>query len=111
MRSLFGEDLVVVAVIRRTALAGLVAFLRRVGEEFAERAFVRALLGRPVKPILLAWVADEASGIDARSRSRAMLFGVFVLGIDIGKTDLDGIELIAADPPVEDLAATLRGIE
>ena len=111
VRSLFGDDLIVVAVIRRTALVGLVALLRRLREQLAERALLVALRDRPVKPVLLAGIADEVLGIDARARAGAVLFGVFILGVDIGKTNLDGVELVAADPPVENFATTLLGID
>src|SRR4029077_13561489 len=111
VRSLFGDDLIVVAVIRRTALVGLVALLRRPREQLTERALLVALRDRPVKPVLLAGIADEALGIDARARTGAVLFGVFILGVDIGKTNPDGVELVAADPPVENFATTLLGIE
>src|SRR6476620_976555 len=111
VRSLFGDDLIVVAVIRRTALVDLVALLRRLREELAERALLVALRDRPVKPVLLAGIADEVLGIGARARAGAVLFGVFILSVDIGKKNLDGVELVAADPPVENFAATLRGIE
>ena len=65
---------------------------------------------RPIEPVFLAGLTDEALRIDAGSKS-TVLAGVVVLRIDIGKTDLDRIELVTADTAIEDFAAALVGVE
>src|SRR3974390_1193402 len=65
----------------------------------------------PLKPVLLAGATYDALRIDALSEAHRILITVFVLRIDIAKTDLKCIDLILADTASENLLATSRGIK
>src|SRR5262249_1838017 len=109
VRPLAGEYSVEVAVIRLRRLTGAIAIRGCFGGEFAERALVFAGLRRPIEPILLTRLADEASRVDAGARYA--LVGVVLLRVHIGEGGLDCRELVAADAPVEDFLATRCGVE
>src|SRR6202043_3183300 len=65
---------------------------------------------RPIEPILLARLADDALRVDADPLA-AILVGIFVLRIHVGETGLDGVELVGADAPIQDLHPAGFGIE
>src|SRR5262249_6762175 len=87
-----------------------VALASRLGDELAERAWLLPLRGRPVEPVLLAWLTDDALGIDADAGAMILL-GVFVLGVDVGKTGLNRVELVTPDAAEEYFLATGGGVE
>src|SRR5262249_46915799 len=108
-RTLPGEDLVVVAVVRDALLAGVISFRRGVSGKLAEWALVLAGLRRPVEAVLLAGATDDALRIDAVAAKS--LLGVFLLGVDVGEDGLDRPELVAANAAIENLVATGGGVE
>src|SRR5262249_57454013 len=88
--------------------AGLVAFRRCFGAENAERAVV--VVRRPVESVLLAGAGQDALGVDARAVA-AVLFGIFVFGVDEGEDGLDGIELVASDAAEENFLPAAIAVE
>src|SRR5262249_47958975 len=109
-RSLLGQDLVVVAVIRRAAFARAVTLARRVGEQFAEWAFFLTLRGWPIQAILLAGLADEALSIGALALA-AIFRSIVILRVHIGKAGLNRVEFVVADAPSEDFLPASHGVE
>src|SRR6185437_1553135 len=77
----------IIPVIGRRLLSCLVSFGRCLRRQLAKRARVGVIT--PVQPILLAWAAHNALGIDPCTVAGAILFGIFVLGIDEGQAGLD----------------------
>ena len=66
---------------------------------------------RPVKPIGLAFAADELLGIFENPVGVAVFHRIVALRIDIGARRLDRLDLVLANPPVEDLLKPGLGIE
>ena len=110
-RPLLGQDLVVIAVIRRAIFAGAIALPRCRGKQLAERALLFALRQWPIETVFLAGRADEALGINVGACAGAIRTGVIILRVDISKTGLDRGEFIVSDTPIEDFAAPGCGIE
>src|SRR5262249_41468347 len=103
--SLPREDLVVVAVEGRAATADAIAFAGGLSHEFAKRALLISLRGRPIEPVLLAGPTDDALRVDADTIPGPVFLGVFVLRIRIGEAGLNRVELVAADAAIEDFEA------
>src|SRR5262245_66444711 len=89
------------AVVGRSPAAPAVALRSCLGNKFAKRALLFALGRRPEKTILFSRLTDDALRVCVDAGSGPVLLGVFVLGIDVGKTGLDCIQLILPDPPAQ----------
>ena len=91
--------------------AHAVALRGCLGDEFAKGTGIFTLRRRPIEPVLLSWLADDALGIGINAGAGAILLGVFVLRINIGKRGLNCIQLVFADTTRENLLAARRRIE
>ena len=103
------QDLEVVAVVR-LGLVG-VALLDRARDGFADRTVPRSVGVLPRQAVLLARRADDALGVLVDAGRVVLRERVFVLRLDVAAADLDGVELVAADAPIEDLLAPGAGVE
>src|SRR5262249_30371363 len=109
VRSLPGENFVVVAVIGRALLADAIALRGGTSCELAERALVRVGLRRPIETVLLARPADDVLCVHSIAGNAP--FRIFLLRVDIGETGLDRAQLVAANAAIKDLLAAGRGVE
>ena len=69
-------------MVGHALLPGTVAFGRCAGGEVPERAFVLLACCGPIKPILLAGLAEDSLGVDAVACNAFL--GIFLLRIDEG---------------------------
>src|SRR5258707_1203654 len=111
VRSLFRQDLVIVAVKWRTAAADPISLTGRLGDQLSKRTIISALCRRPVQPIFLARAADDALGKNPDAGAGSVLLRVFVLSVNIGKARLYGIEFVAPDASIENFQAAGRRIK
>ena len=108
-RALALQDLEVVAVVGLVAVA--VALGDDPGDPLAHRPLPRSVGALPRQAVLLAGGADDALRVLIHRERLALLEGVLVLRLDVAAADLDGVELVAADPTVQDLVPAGRGVE
>ena len=99
--SLALQNSIIIAMIGRRLLSDLVPFGRCLRRQFAERA--RVAIVAPEQPILLARATDDALCVGPHSLASAILFGVFVLGIDVSQRGLNSVQFIASDATIQNL--------
>src|SRR6185437_4452872 len=103
------QDFEVVAVIRH--LFAVVALRDCRCDLFADRSAPCSVRVLPRQAVLLARAADDALRILVYVVTSTLLHRVLMLSLDKTMTDLDRIEFIRADPPVQDLLMTLHSVE
>ena len=65
--------------------------------------FAGTLRRRPIEPVLLPRLADDTFGICSDACARAILLGVIVLRVNIGKKGLNRAKFVLADAASENL--------
>src|SRR5215203_5003910 len=108
-RSLFCENLKIITV-KRSRISG-VGFLDLFGGSLADRSAPFSVRVLPCQPVLFARRADDALGILVDQRAVVLCQRVFMLGFDIAATNFDGVQLVSADSPVQNLLASGLGVE
>src|SRR5262249_55921945 len=105
------EETEAVSVVRaRRVRVALVALARRARDERADRARIRALVGRPVEAVVLAGRAEHTPR-EGRRLSVASLGSVLALRVDERVQRRERRELVAPDAPVGDLLEAGVGVE
>src|SRR5215472_7707050 len=103
------QDLEVIAVVGLAL--GRVPLLDGVGNPLADRAAQCAIRVSPGQSVAFAWSADDALCELVHLVALAFFERVVVLGFHIAPADLDGVQLITADAPPQQLLAARRGVE
>src|SRR4029453_8682920 len=95
------------------AALALVEIRRAFRDQRSERTrlLAPARIGRPVQAVELAGCARELLGVGQDAVAVAIDRRVFLLRGDVRAQDADGVELVFADAPVEDLFGALLGRE
>src|SRR6516164_9007036 len=107
--SLALQNLEVIAVVGLAL--GRVPLLDGVGYPLADRAAQRAIRVSPGQSVVFARSADDVLCELVHLVALALLERVVVLGFHIAPADLDGVQLITADAPSQQLLATGCGVE
>src|SRR5262249_37375531 len=106
VRTLLREDPIEVAVIRARLVARLllgVAFGRRLREQGPERARMLRIVPVEAGPL--------AGGAADLLREVVLELRVLALRVDVDAADVDGLELVPADAPVQDLVVAGLRVE
>ena len=103
------QNSIIIAMIGRRLLSDLVPFGGCLRRQFSERA--RVAIVAPEQPILLARAADDALCVDPDPLAGAILFGIFVLGIDVSQRGLNSVQFIASDATIENFETPCSRVE
>ena len=107
-----GEDAVVVAPVRDGVRRVLgVALAPRPGDQWPQRTGGLPRVRRPVQAVALSRAAGERARVMQERIAVGITRVVLALGVDVGEGDLNRVELVLADAPVEDLLPARRGVE
>src|SRR5437870_98367 len=79
--------------------------------EWAQRAEIFARLHRPIETIASAGIAAKPLRVLEHVITIAILARVFALGLEVGAADMEGVDFIPTNPPVEDFLFSCLRIE
>src|SRR5205823_1559013 len=88
-----------------------VALLQRLGDIFTNRASPRAIRILPGQAVMFSRAADDSLGILINLGVVMLFRRVIVLRLDEPMANLDRIQLVSADPPIENFLTTGPCIE